>query len=91
MDKPCGNSRCSSSTGIHDGLTFGYGRLDHHGYWQFPCRACAKRYDEQLTERIERLKAYGLTDQELGSPEYLWVSDPAWPYETKASDDGILP
>lgn len=24
------------STGIHDAPTYGYGDLDHHGFWQFP-------------------------------------------------------
>lgn len=24
------------STGIHEGLTFGYGQLDINGYWEFP-------------------------------------------------------
>lgn len=43
----CGNSHCSVSTGIHDGLTFGYGKLDHNGYWQHPCRPCAKAFDER--------------------------------------------
>lgn len=28
--------RPSSSTGIHDGLTMGYGQLDQHGFWQYP-------------------------------------------------------
>jgi hypothetical protein len=25
-----------SSNGIHDGLTFGFGKLDGHGYWEIP-------------------------------------------------------
>lgn len=44
---PCGNTRCAVSTGIHEGLTFGSGRLDRNGYWQFPCRPCAKAWDEK--------------------------------------------
>lgn len=42
----CGNRRCCVSTGIHDGFTFGRGELDTNGYWQFPCRICARAYDE---------------------------------------------
>jgi len=25
----------NTSTGIHGGLTRGYGKLDHNGFWQF--------------------------------------------------------
>jgi len=28
--------KINTSTGIDDGLTFGYGKLDNNGYWQFP-------------------------------------------------------
>jgi hypothetical protein len=27
------------STGVHDKLTCGYGRVDHNGFWQFPVRS----------------------------------------------------
>lgn len=27
------------STGIHDGLTCGYGKLSDNGFWQYPVRA----------------------------------------------------
>lgn len=40
---PC---RCSCSTGIHDGLTFGRGTLDDLGFWSRPCWECA-RWAEQ--------------------------------------------
>jgi hypothetical protein len=47
MGKACGNPKCSVSTGIHDGLTFGSGDLDPNGFWEFPCAPCA-RLAEQL-------------------------------------------
>jgi len=28
--------RYKTSTGIHDGLTYGYGKLDYNGFWQYP-------------------------------------------------------
>jgi len=33
---------CSVSTGIHDGLTFGRGKLSDIGYWEYPCCQCAR-------------------------------------------------
>jgi hypothetical protein len=44
-DPACGNSDCSVSTGIHDGLTFGRGELDSNGFWEFPCSPCARQYE----------------------------------------------
>lgn len=43
------HDKCSVSTGIHEGLTFGQGELDQHGYWEFPCPSCA-RYKEWRDE-----------------------------------------
>lgn len=42
LKPPCGNLDCSVSTGIHDGLTFGSGELDHYGFWEKPCAAYAR-------------------------------------------------
>lgn len=50
-NKPaCGNRKCSVSTGIHEGLTFGSGRLDHCGFWEFPCALCAREYEKKHPE-----------------------------------------
>lgn len=35
--------KCSVSTGIHDALTFGSGRLDDYGFWEKPCDECARK------------------------------------------------
>lgn len=42
IKKPCGNPDCSVSTHIGDCLSFGSGKLDECGFWEFPCRICAK-------------------------------------------------
>ena len=42
--------KCKVSTGIHNGLTFGQGRLDSYGYWQFPCWECARRHERFYPE-----------------------------------------
>ena len=47
MNPPC---NCSVSTGIHDGLTFGKGDLDPHGFWEFPCFECARIAEERDNE-----------------------------------------
>lgn len=51
----CKNPKCKCSTGIHEGLTFGSGRLDQHGYWEFPCRICAAQHDRERPQLIENL------------------------------------
>lgn len=53
----CGKDDCCASTGIHDtessrlsGMTFGSGRLDHNGYWEFPCGPCARAFEQEYPE-----------------------------------------
>jgi hypothetical protein len=38
--QPCGDPKCSASTGICGNITFGKGRLDDLGYWSKPCKIC---------------------------------------------------
>lgn len=40
--------KCSVSTGIHDGLTFGTGKLSNNGFWSKPCYECARAYEKQF-------------------------------------------
>lgn len=47
------NHNCSWSTGIHDGLTVGRGKLDEHGYWEFPCYECSRASEIQFPEQGE--------------------------------------
>jgi hypothetical protein len=74
----CGNSQCCSSTGIHEGITFGHGRLDELGYWEFPCRVCAAAYDADHDTRVASLNSQGNTDEQIAQME--WAHTPAWPY-----------
>lgn len=44
--KYCGNSRCSTSTGIDGSTTHGWGEPDPNGYFDFPCFICARHYEK---------------------------------------------
>jgi len=48
--RPCGNPKCSASTGICESTTFGSGELDQYGYWEFPCSICAREYERKYGE-----------------------------------------
>lgn len=82
----CGNPKCHSSTGIHDGMTFGSGRLDEHGFWEFPCRTCAEEHDLRREETIksvtQQIIESGRTKEEAEKyiREAEWIHYPAWPY-----------
>ncbi len=43
--RSCESEGCSVSTGIHEGLTFGQGRLTCNGFWEFPCFTCARDHE----------------------------------------------
>jgi hypothetical protein len=84
--KPCGNPRCSCSTGIHEGLTFGSGKLDHNGYWAVPCAPCARANDaDQVNQRAwvgrdlaRRGKSKRHIRRYIATSEWLWLE--SWPY-----------
>lgn len=40
------HSLCNWSSGIHEGLTVGQGKLDSNGYWEYPCYTCARKHEE---------------------------------------------
>jgi len=46
MAQKCGHKDCTVSIGIHDGLTFGRGRVDDYGYFEFPCYVCARENEK---------------------------------------------
>jgi len=51
----CKNEDCAVSSGICGALTFGYGDLDDHGYWQHPCVLCAlawKSWDDGTDDTV---------------------------------------
>ena len=74
----CGNPRCSTSTGVHEGLTFGSGRLSPHGYWEFPCRPCAAHFDAHIEETRESLRQSMLARGELPLNIALYIVDSDW-------------
>ena len=47
--RPVGHM-CSVSTGIHDCLTFGRGKLNGNGFWSKPCPECARAHEQQFSE-----------------------------------------
>jgi len=51
INKPISHEHsCKISTGIHNGYTFGSGKLDDYGYWKFPCYECARKWEEKYPE-----------------------------------------
>lgn|SRR4030042_5882271 len=42
-----GVTGCSCSSGIHDGITIGWGHLDEHGYWEHGCNLCARELERR--------------------------------------------
>lgn len=40
----CERPECASSTGIDWSATFGTGKLDPNGFWEFPCAECANAW-----------------------------------------------
>lgn len=69
MDKLpiCGNPECCVSTGIHDGLTFGSGKLDYNGFWENPCSVCARGY-EKISPKDIPCWPFELKGNEMNSP-----------------------
>lgn len=48
--RPEGHDDCQISTGIHECLTFGSGKLDPYGYWEYSCDECAREHERQFPE-----------------------------------------
>lgn len=88
----CGNPKCSVSTGIHEGLTFGHGKLDNYGYWEHPCPICARNWDSKRNEEIAYFKELyknhkraetGLPIEDLDKflhEQHEWLFIEAWPF-----------
>ena len=45
--RPCGNPKCTVSTGMAEELTFGSGKLCDNGYWEVPCKVCARAAEKK--------------------------------------------
>lgn len=92
----CGNLDCSSSTGIHEGMTFGTGELDDHGFWETGCRPCAVAHDVSMAAgRRDELEASYIADYAKGGMTIVaarehvrryhqWLYEPAWPFADSA-------
>lgn len=50
----CGRGDCGVSTGIHGGLTFGFGHLDHNGFWEQECEPCTKQESLRVSNASKR-------------------------------------
>lgn len=46
----------TASTGIHGGLTLGYGKLDHNGYWQYELPYNHIAYGDEYVAYARELK-----------------------------------
>ena len=46
--RPQGHDKCCTSNGIQGDVTHGSGKLDNHGYWEFPCYECAREWERQF-------------------------------------------
>ena len=44
------------STSIADTITYGYGKLDFNGYWQFPVPEIVVDYVQEMRDEIKQLK-----------------------------------
>lgn len=84
----CGNPECKCSTGIHEELTFGSGKLDDFGYFQFPCAICAREWDRQRPEHLKKCLAdeqernRSLTPNQIFQfvqQSHEWLFLEAWP------------
>lgn len=85
----CGDKNCLCSTGIHQGLTFGKGKLDNYGYWQYPCYACARANDASQKKTrgqiAKKLTINGTGKKKvrthIARSEWLWIK--SWPFENQ--------
>lgn len=53
--KVCGLKKCKTSTGIHGGVTHGWGELHHLGFWEHECGPCTRSQ-----ERVDKARAWAL-------------------------------
>lgn len=81
----CNNPECCASSGFSGEITYGSGRLDPYGYWQFPCRECAADFDSRKEQIKEEIRQELLSQGQfpLDVAQYIahadWLRLPAWP------------
>jgi hypothetical protein len=39
--------QCGVAVGINNEPTFGHGKLNDYGYWQYPCETCAREWEKK--------------------------------------------
>lgn len=73
----CSNAGCCASTGLHadddvslSGMTFGSGRLDENGYWEFPCDPCARAFEVAFPEATP---CWPFPSQDLNQTRKDWL------------------
>lgn len=71
---PCGNPECGASSGIDDSPTFGWGVLDEHGFWEFPCAACARHCEKDNP----RQKAWPFHGMKIPEPKLVIIDALSW-------------
>ena len=79
--RACGNPRCGASTGIHEGLTFGSGKLDENGYWEHPCDPCARAWDAKQEATQQRMMQELHCDLKYLEHNYEWLFIEGWPFK----------
>ena len=85
----CGKE-CFVSSGVHEGLTFGCGELDHYGYWSEPCHICARANDDGQKETradiAKSMRSRGISKRSvrvyIAREDWLWLE--SWPYRNQA-------
>jgi hypothetical protein len=70
--------QCGISTGVCERLTVGHGRLSFHGYWEFPCLACAKRIG--ANPKLAQYGVWPASEEEAkpGDPALYDEEDERW-------------
>jgi len=80
---PCGNPQCGASSGIDDSPTFGWGVLDDHGFWEFPCAVCARHYEKDHPGH----KAWPFDGMKIAEPKLVIFDAIAW--DTRAIAEAL--
>lgn len=71
----CGNPKCGVSTGIHEGLTFGWGDLDGNGFWEHGCEKCARQHEKLHPEYGQCWPFEQPTRDQMLTAEHFMIED----------------
>jgi hypothetical protein len=82
--------------GIHEGLTFGRGRLDDFGYWSIPCAICARAHEKAYPESTPCWPFEGQVfnehecvkhDEDFEDEDFEAEDDEPWPFDCYVLQD----